>query len=195
MVIPKFVKLPKKSRWLIRTVNMFKNLFIPLLCCLLIIVLVTNLWPQEQNMFDFWREKLAIESTDPTAHFELAKIYESKNDFERAEEEIVRALEDRIIVVGSEIKEGKIEIGIEEIRKILEKVREAKAEPGKIEAEILELKKVADSYPNYRDVYIRLSILEWKLFKTDEARRYLEIAERLDPNHGTIISLKELFNK
>ncbi len=49
--------------------------------------------------------------------------------------------------------------------------------------EIKRWEKIINKYPNYRDGYIQLAILNWRVFRETESRSFLSRARELDPNH------------
>lgn len=52
----------------------------------------------------------------------------------------------------------------------------------KIEKEIKFWQSAIDRFPNYRDAYFELAILNYRLRKLDVSRKYLDKALKLDPN-------------
>lgn len=43
-------------------------------------------------------------------------------------------------------------------------------------------KKIVELYPDYRDAYARLAYLNLKIGENDEAKKYLEIVKKINPN-------------
>ena len=58
-----------------------------------------------------------------------------------------------------------------------------------VSQEIGKYEEMVNKYPGYRDAYIKLAILNWKIYKNDEAKRYLEMALAIDPNNEVATSL------
>src|SRR3989338_11058040 len=110
-----------------------------------VIVLVLNLYPRPQTLFDIAKEK--------QDHKTLAQIFLQNNDYLRAKEEFKLA-------------------GIDFI-----------TEPEIVMAEITKWEKLIIKYPNYRDGYIKLAILYWKISDFDKTKNFLSRALELDPNH------------
>lgn len=48
--------------------------------------------------------------------------------------------------------------------------------------EIEKWEKITTNYPNYRDGYLKLANLYWKLFDEDKTNYFLEQVRQLDPN-------------
>lgn len=49
-----------------------------------------------------------------------------------------------------------------------------------------------EEFPNYRDAYLKLAILNWKVRLDDQARLYLDQAKKIDPNNETLKELESL---
>lgn len=62
-------------------------------------------------------------------------------------------------------------------------VREEEQQPGKIQGNIVGWQEVTNNLPGYRDADIKLAILNWKIYRVFDAKRYLESALRIDPNN------------
>ena len=54
-----------------------------------------------------------------------------------------------------------------------------------VSQEIGKYEEMVNKYPGYRDAYIKLAILNWKIYKNDEAKRYLE--ETTTFSHETVV--------
>ncbi|MDO8515406.1 MAG: hypothetical protein Q7S14_02815 [bacterium] len=49
-------------------------------------------------------------------------------------------------------------------------------------ANIIYWEKITTNYPNYRDGYFKLAVLNWKLFNEEKTTYYLGLVRELDPN-------------
>jgi tetratricopeptide (TPR) repeat protein len=49
--------------------------------------------------------------------------------------------------------------------------------------EIESWEKVLETKPEYRDILLRLALLNWKIYNNDKAKEYWEKANYLDPNN------------
>lgn len=56
----------------------------------------------------------------------------------------------------------------------------------KIQKEILLWQKTVDEFPGYRDAYIKLAILNWKLNRNFVAQKLLNQALEIDPNSEAV---------
>ncbi|MEK7573658.1 MAG: tetratricopeptide repeat protein [Patescibacteria group bacterium] len=64
----------------------------------------------------------------------------------------------------------------------------------KIESEIKLWQSAAERFPNYRDAYFQLAVLNYRLRKYDNAREYLKKALKLDPNFKEGRELEQKLN-
>lgn len=55
-------------------------------------------------------------------------------------------------------------------------------EKKRIEGEIVKWEKILEKYPGYRDVYLRLTVLNWQIKNDEKAKECLQKAKYLDPN-------------
>lgn len=63
-----------------------------------------------------------------------------------------------------------------------------------IEKEIISWEKILETKPEYRDVFLRLSLLNWQLFQTDQAKIYWDKANYLDPNNLDVQKVGEIIS-
>jgi len=52
--------------------------------------------------------------------------------------------------------------------------------------EIESWEKVLETKPEYRDILLRLALLNWKIYNNDKAKEYWEKANYLDPNRAEV---------
>lgn len=65
----------------------------------------------------------------------------------------------------------------------------------KIYEEIIFWNDIVKKYPNYRDGYLKLSTLFWKVRLDDQAKYYLEKAKEIDPNNDKVKELEYVFSE
>jgi len=53
----------------------------------------------------------------------------------------------------------------------------------------------ATEFPNYRDAYLKLAVLNWKIKNDDLSKSYLQKAREIDPNNETLKKLTQLFDQ
>lgn len=61
-----------------------------------------------------------------------------------------------------------------------------------IEQEISSWEKVIETKPEYRDVLLRLALLNWRIFNNDKAEEYWQKANNLDPNKEEVQKVGEI---
>ncbi|MBU1500171.1 hypothetical protein KKE48_04875, partial [Patescibacteria group bacterium] len=52
--------------------------------------------------------------------------------------------------------------------------------------------KVIETKPEYRDVLLRLALLNWRIFNNDKAEEYWQKANNLDPNKEEVQKVGEI---
>ena len=67
----------------------------------------------------------------------------------------------------------------------------AKWQRAPIEAEIKQWEEVVEKTPTYRDGYLKLATLYWKLRQDDKARVAIQKAKEIDPNYEATYELEE----
>lgn len=65
-------------------------------------------------------------------------------------------------------------------------------EKKRIEAEIVKWEKTLEEYPGYRDVHLRLAVLNWEINNKSKAKEHLQKAKELDPNFEMTKELEEI---
>jgi len=106
--------------------------------------------------------------------------FESGNE-EKALEELSKA--NKWLVI-------KTSWGKENLRKAEERV----LEPERIREEIESWEKVIEERPYFRDVLLRLSILNYRIYEDEKAKDYFLQAEYLDPNNEEIRQVKKIIS-
>lgn len=72
------------------------------------------------------------------------------------------------------------------------RIQEIRAEPDKIKAEILLWQKLTGEFPSFRDAYIKLAILNYKINRLFDAKKFLDQALAIDPNNEVAKKLSSL---
>ena len=65
-------------------------------------------------------------------------------------------------------------------------------EQKRIEAQILKWERTLEKYPGYRDAYLRLSVLNWRINNEEKAKGHLQKAKELDPNFEMTKELEKI---
>jgi tetratricopeptide (TPR) repeat protein len=144
-----------------------------------------------KNPFQLAKEQLLKNPNDFEAHLILAEEYLSNNQVEEAERELLLA---QGIEFGIRDQELEIRVLGEESSSRWEELwqRKIEAKPEDIRQLIAYWEEIISEKPNYRDGYLQLAILNYKLFENEKAKEYLERALELDPNFETTKELKKV---
>lgn len=135
---------------------------------LLIILLANLLAPQSQ--FDVAKQNVLEHPADPRPHAFLARQFFATNQFTKAQ----------------------VEARLANDQNLLQQIQDINSQPEKVKKDIALLQKIIAQLPNYRDAYIRLAILNWKLSRPFDAQKYLEKALEIDPNNEVATTLSSL---
>jgi|SRR3989338_9848265 len=144
---------------------------------LLLFILSSFIQDQEITLERSLRKNVFKYATDPQPHLQLAEYYAKQNNFDLAEKELALSLSRNVTqVIPQELTQ------ISSIQKEYQHTIE------KIDA----VKSVLQEKPDYRDAWIQLSILSFRVYRTEEALYALEQAYLLDPNEEAIKNLRDL---
>jgi tetratricopeptide (TPR) repeat protein len=132
-----------------------------------------------KNDFQVLKEKLVKNPYDLKSHLELAKIFLDANQFEKAEKEL-RFLQSNS---QSEIRNSEIETLWQQ---------KHYSDPKDIKKLISGWEEILEKYPNYRDGYLQLAYLYYKIYQNEKAKENLAKALELDPNFKPTEKMKKL---
>lgn len=106
----------------------------------------------------------------------------SKSEFQVAKEQLLTKddQETKIFITDKLLENNQIK----EVRQILGEnaTREIEIQPNIVQANITNWQELANNFPNYRDADLKLAILNWKIYRMFDAKKYLELALKVDPN-------------
>ncbi len=68
-----------------------------------------------------------------------------------------------------------------------------KEETKKLQEDILLWQHELAEKPNYRDVYLKLAVLNWRLHRRFEAFKFVQEALQIDPNYQEALNLQKAF--
>lgn len=145
---------------------------------ILLAVLLLNL-QIPKTAFEVQKEESLYHPKNPTSHILLASQLAHTNQFQEAEQELNQA----ISLVSSPLEKEKLE-------NQLEIIGQKRAEPKRLQSEIIFWQKFLLQYPTFRDAYLKLSILNWKLYRPFESQKFLHSALSIDPNNESIRKIK-----
>ncbi len=65
-------------------------------------------------------------------------------------------------------------------------------EKKRVETEIGQWEEALEKYPGYRDVHLRLAVLNWQIKNDEKAKEHLQKARALDPNFEMTKELEKI---
>lgn len=113
------------------------------------------------------------------AHSQMALAWLENGNEEKALEEL--KLANKLLIIKTSRTE-----------EALKKAEEAVSNPGKIRLEIESWEKILQEKPSYRDVLLRLSLLNYQIYENEKAKSYWEKADYLDPNNAEVQKVSEI---
>ena len=154
---------------------------------LIIFLLIGSfLYPKNELQILKWR--LLQNPNDFQAHLALAEKLLDNNQFQEAEQTLLVA--QQIKILGD--KDTKI-LGEKTNSKISELwQREYYSNPEDIQRLIEAWEKIVQEKPNYRDGYLQLAILHYKIYENEKAKEYLNKALEIDPNYQLTRELEKI---
>jgi tetratricopeptide (TPR) repeat protein len=159
---------------------------------LIILITLTSFF-LPKNEFQLIKEKLLKFPNDFEAHLQLAEKFLASNQLEEAE---------RALLLAQTISNPKLVISNLENSVLGEKTnlkldelwqRKHYSDPKDIRRLISAWEKIVQEKPNYRDGWLQLAILHYKLYENEKARQYLQKALELDPNFEPAKELEKIF--
>ena len=139
-------------------------------------VLYSLFLPKDQ--FQLNKEKLVKNPHDFKAHLELAEKFLDNNQFTEAEKVLLLAQNEQTSAESKQLWQRKYLQDPEDIQRLTDS-----------------WEKIVEEKPNYRDAYLQLTDLYYRLCENEKAKDYLEKAIELDPNFEAAQELKTLISK
>jgi hypothetical protein len=124
-----------------------------------------------KDSFTVAKEKILLNERDFVSQKFLINLFELNNQFSLAEIQSATTL----TVVDSPQTKKLFE-------DLLKKSKTLEGQETLVSEEINNWGRLINSFPSYRDGYIKLAILSWKTNRLFETKKYLEKALTLDPN-------------
>lgn len=161
--------------------------------------LVSFFLPKDE--FQLLKQRLIRNPNDFETHLELAERFLENNQLEEAERALLiadslQASVDRKLTeknaqdVLGETSLLKPENWLLKTKQLWQKKQYS--DPEDIRKLISAWEKIVEEKPNYRDGYLQLAVLHYKLYENDKAKEYLEKALELDPNYEPARELEEI---
>lgn len=109
-----------------------------------------------------------------------------KSSFEISKDNLDHHFLAQELIAVNQFASAKKEARLANDKKLINSIETIENQPEEIEKEIIKMQKLAEQYPKYRDVYLKLAILNWKLYRHFDFKKYLDKALELDPNNEAI---------
>jgi len=190
--------IQKNNPWFLNKTQFIRRLTKPLAArasrwggpagvALVIFLLIGSfLYPKNELQILKWR--LLQNPNDFQTHLALAEKLLDNNQFQEAEQTLLVA--QQIKILGD--KDTKI-LGEKTNSKINELwQREYYSNPKDIKRLISAWEKIVQEKPNYRDGYLQLAILNYKIYENEKAKEYLNKALEIDPNFEPALELQKI---
>lgn len=155
----------------------------------LVVLLTLFSFFSHKTEFHLLQERLAKNPNDFEAHLQLAEKFLENNQLKEAEKALLLAQRIR----NYELRITHNVLG-ETTEEKLEELWERKhyADPKDIRRLIAAWKEIMEGKPDYRDGWIQLAVLHYKLYENEKAKECLNKALELDPNFGPARELENL---
>lgn len=150
---------------------------------LTILLVVASLF-LPKSPFQSAKEKLTKDPHDFEAHLFLAEEYLENNQLEEAEKELLLA--QVLAVKDSQVLGQRTSASLDKLWQ-----RKREANPEEIKGLIQSWEKIIAEKPDYRDGYLQLALLHYKLYEDQKAEEYLQEALIIDPNFEAAKQLTE----
>jgi len=157
--------------------------------------LVSFFLPKDE--FQLLKEKLIRNPNDFEANLQMAEKFLENNQLEEAEK-VLRLAQQHLRGGGAPPSAGRhlggeMILGEQANTKLNELWQQKYySDPEDIRRLIAAWEKIIEEKPNYRDGYLQLAILHYKLYENEKAKEYLQKTLDLDPNYEPARELEEI---
>lgn len=121
--------------------------------------------------------------SNSTTHLSLAEFAAREYDWDLAKKEY-----DQALILSNSVEESQVagvNTGFIEIEQIVEA-------PNLLEEEIEHWKMLLEIQPDYKDAFLELALISYRMYEHDLARDYWKSAWEIDPNDIDVIRLGEM---
>ena len=159
--------------------------------------LVSFFLPKDE--FQLLKERLIRNPNNFEANLQMAEKFLENNQLEEAEK-VLRLAQQHLRGGGAPPSAGRhlggeMILGEQANTKLNELWQQKYySDPEDIRRLIAAWEKIIEEKPNYRDGYLQLAILHYKLYENEKAKEYLQKALDLDPNYEPTRELERILN-
>lgn len=153
--------------------RLFKEVTIIIPVFLLALIFIN--FQVSKNSFEIAKEEVLLNPFNANSHYRLAKKFVATNQYSLAETELYQA------IINSQSNEESLQY-FEELKQI----ENIKNEPTKIRTISLFWQKIINQNSHYRDGYLQMAILNWKLYRPFDTAKFLSLAKEVDPNNQAL---------
>jgi len=171
-LLPRAARATRPARKAIRKVSRYFGVI--LAASFIFFSLISFFWPK--NSFQLLKEKIVKAPYDYEAHLQLAEVYLQNNQYQKAENELwqLRVLGTSTSKFGQLLQQ-----------KLLQN-------PNDIKRLIIGWEKIVNQRPGYRDGWLQLAYLNYKIYEDEKAKEYLAKVLEIDPNFAPARELEKI---
>jgi tetratricopeptide (TPR) repeat protein len=171
-----------------------KYLSLMVVAAFLTATLVSSFLPKDE--FQLLKQRLIRNPNDFETHLELAERFLENNQLEEAERALQIVDSFQASVVSEQVLGKTSSLETENWLLKTKRLWQQKhySDPKDIRRLISAWEKIVEEKPNYRDGYLQLAYLHYKLYENDKAKEYLNKALDLDPNYEPARELERILN-
>jgi len=189
----------KNSHWVVNKIEFIRRTSKPLAArasrwggpsgVALVIFLLIGSFFYPKNEIQILKWRLLNNPNDFETHLALAEELLDNNQFEQAEQALLLAQNLQTTNFVNQKVLG--ETTNSQLQELWQKKHYA--DPKDIQRLIDAWGKIVQEKPNYRDGYLQLAILNYKIYENEKAKEYLNKALKIDPNFEPARELKKIF--
>jgi len=154
----------------------------------LVVFLLVGYFFYPKDEIQILKIRLLNNPYDFKSHLVLAEKLLANNQFEQAEQALLLA--QNLQISNSTNQKVLGETTSSQLQKLWQKKHYA--DPKDIQRLIDAWGKIVQEKPNYRDGYLQLAILNYKIYENEKAKEYLNKALEIDPNFEPARELKKI---
>jgi tetratricopeptide (TPR) repeat protein len=190
-------QLKKSKVWLANKIKLIRRTSKPMaaragrwggpsgVALILFLIIASWLYPQQESQRLKWQ--LLNNPQDVKTQLRLAEIFLENHQFNEAE---------KILLLAESNQKNNPQVLGETTNLNLASLKQQKnlSDPQDIKKLISLWEKIVAEKPDYRDGYLQLAILNYKIWQNEKAQEYLKKALIVDPNFGPALELEKVIS-